>query len=304
LPGYPCACIFAAVRIRPKFLGIAVAAALSAASARGEEPIPAGIPDLVGARALALSAYRGLAAGNDGIFTNAASLAARRRYAVEGQWILDRARGAAAFQAFGTSVVDSETSSLTGGFAWTRVLSGPWQGNLFHVPFAFPVSNGFFLGGTAKYASLDGPGRDVGALTLDASAFWQLSSLVSIGGAGYNLIHTGHAAVLPRAVGAGVALGDPRRFQVTGDWRGDFDRDPNGKTTNLYAAGAELLLGDLLPVRGGYLRDETRHASYWSAGVGFVTSSGFAVDASFRQGIDDSDDRTFAIGVKLFVLGQ
>jgi hypothetical protein len=301
LPGYPTTGIFAAVRIRPKFLGIAVAAALSAASARGEEPIPAGIPDLVGARALALSAYRGLAAGNDGIFTNAASLAARRRYAVETQWLLDRAGGDTAFQGFGASVVDSEMGAFTGGFAFTRVASGPWQGNLLHVAMAAPVGASFFVGATAKYGSLNGPGGEhMSAGNVDAAAFWQVANLVTAGVAGYNLIGAGHKTVMPRGVGAGVAVGDERRFHVAVDWRGDFDR-AGGKTTNLYAVGGEILVADLMPLRAGYLRDETRNASYWSAGLGVVTSSGVAVDASYRQGIERADDRTFAIGVKLFL---
>ncbi|HEX7625059.1 MAG TPA: hypothetical protein VF400_15885, partial [Anaeromyxobacteraceae bacterium] len=66
---------------------------LLATPVRGEDPLPTGIPDLVGARGLSIGAYRGLAPGNDGIFTNAAALAARRRYSVETQWLLDR-RGA------------------------------------------------------------------------------------------------------------------------------------------------------------------------------------------------------------------
>ena len=62
---------------------LAVAAALALGSpARGDTPLPASIPDLVGARSLSIGAYRGLSGGNDAIFTNAASLASRRRYSL------------------------------------------------------------------------------------------------------------------------------------------------------------------------------------------------------------------------------
>ncbi len=294
------------VKKRPFVLGLALAALGCGAVARADEPPPpgtAGIPELIGARGLAMGAYRGVAAGNDGIFTNAASLAARRRYAIETQWMLDRVAGSNAFQAYGASVVDSQTGSVAGGFAYTRVLSGPEQGNLFHVAFAFPLTEGLYLGAAGKYESLEGPlaRRDVRAGTVDVGAFWQASSLISLGVSGYNLVDTAHRAIMPRGVGAGLALGDDRRYHVAADWRGDFDRK-DGTTTNLYAAGAEVLVGDLMPVRAGYVRDETRGASYWSAGLGLVTTSGFAVDASFRQRIERSDDRTFAIGLKLFLL--
>ena len=304
MPGYPFTGIFGRVPRGPALLALAVASVAVAGVARGVEPTPAGVPDLVGARALAMSAYRGVAGGNDAIFTNAASLAARRRYSLETQWLLDRAGGDNAFQGYGASVVDSEMGSFTGGFAYTRVSSGPWQGNLFHVAAAFPLGNTFFVGGTGKYGSMNGPGGEhMSAGNIDVAAFWQAASLVTLGGGGYNLVNAGHKTVMPRGVGAGIAVGDERRYRVAADWRGDFDRG-RGKTTNLYAVGGELLLADLLPVRAGYLRDETRNASYWSAGFGVVTSSGVAIDASFRQGIERSDDRTFAIGLKLFLFSQ
>ena len=276
------------------------------------EPLPAGVPELIGARGLSLGAYRGIATNNDGIFTNAASLAARRRYSMDAMWLLDRARGDTALQVFGASVVDSETSSVTGGLAYTRVFAGPWIGNLFHVPIAFPVSDRMFLGLTGKYQSLDGPAGDsMRAMNVDVSAFWQSAGGFGFGVAGYNLLDTGHAAVQPRGIGVGASYGDDRRYHVAVDWRGDFDRgdlqpggvlgSDSGRLTNLFAAGGELLVADSVPLRASYVRDETRHASFWSAGVGLVTSSGFAVDLGYRQGIDDSSDRTFAAALKFFL---
>jgi len=116
-----------------------LAVLLLANPARGEAPLPTGVPDLLGARGLSIGAYRGLAPGNDGMFTNAAALAARRRYAIETHWLLDRAGADNAFQVLTASAVDSE-ASVTGGFAYTRVLSGPWLGSLLHLPVAFPLA--------------------------------------------------------------------------------------------------------------------------------------------------------------------
>jgi hypothetical protein len=256
----------------------------------------------MGARGIGLSAYRGVAAGNDGIFANAASLAARRRYSIETWWMLDRYGADPAIQAFNASVVDSETSSVTGGFAFTRVLSGPWLGNLFHVPVAFSVSDRLFLGVTGKYQSLNGPAGDqMRAANADVSAFWQPGRL-GVGVVGYNLFDAGHRSQQPRAIGVGVSYGDDRRYHVAADWRGDTQR--RGRLTHLFAVGGEVLLSDLFPLRVSYLNDETRDASFWSAGVGFVSGAGVAVDLAYRQGIDVSSDRTFAVSLKLFLASR
>ena len=283
---------------------LAVAAALALGSpARGDTPLPASIPDLVGARSLSIGAYRGLSGGNDAIFTNAASLASRRRYSLETLWLVDRVGSDTAIQALNFSAVDSETGAVTGGVGYTRVFSGPWTGNLFHVPIAFPVASSLFLGVTGKYQSLDGPAGDqMRAVNVDASAFWQPMALVGVGVSAYNLIDAGHKQIQPRAYGAGVSIGDDRRFHVAADWRGDEQR--RGKLTNLFAVGGELLVGDAFPLRAGYVKDETRDANFWSAGVGIVTTGGFALDVGYRQRFEDPTERTIAVALKLFILSQ
>lgn len=300
--------IWAPVKNRPFLVRfgakLAVVAALAAsAPARGDSPLPASVPDLLGARSLSMGAYRGLAAGNDGIFTNAASLAARRRYSLESTWFLDRVGADTALQTLGFSAVDSQTGAITGGVSYTRVFSGPWTGNLFHVPLAFPVANSFFLGVTGKYQSLDGPAHDqMRAANFDASAFWQLVPLVGVGASVYNVLNAGHRQIEPRAYGAGVSVGDDRKFHVVADWRGDDQR--RGKLTNLYAVGGELLVGDAVPLRASFVRDETRNASFWSAGLGIVTTGGFGLDVGYRQRFEDPQERTIAVALKLFVFAQ
>jgi hypothetical protein len=290
------------VRPRPVLLSFGLAAAALCSAARAEGPQPAGIPDLLGARALSLSAYRAVTPGNDAIYTNAAALAARRRYSLETQWLTDRLGADTDLQVLTGSVVDSE-SSVTGGFAYTRVLSGPWQGNLFHLPFAFAATDTLFLGATAKYGSLDGPaGERMRAANVDASAWLRASTLFSLGVAGYNLVSAGHRQVQPRGLGLGAALGDDRRFHLGADWRGDFDR--RGKLTNLYAVGGEILALDLFPIRAGWMRDETREASFWSVGVGVVTAGGVALDLAYRQGIEDTSQRTLGAALKIFLISQ
>jgi hypothetical protein len=117
--------------------------------------------------------------------------------------------------------------------------------------------------------------------------------------AGYNLVPIGDEVQAPRGMGAGLSVGDDRRFHLAGDWRRDFER--TGKGTDSWMAGAEILLGDTAPVRGGFLKDGTRGARFWSAGVGLVSSSGVALDVSYRQSVEAPFDRTVALAIKIFV---
>ena len=253
----------------------------------------------MGPRTLGLSAAIGTAAGNDGLYLNPGAIAARKRYAIETGLMLDR-RGASTVDRFlGGSIVDSQTSPVTAGVSFLRAQRGVYTGNIVHLGLAGPVAERFYLGVAGKYLSLDGP-RNTSAATADAGILWQLAELVSVGITGYNLVPVGNDAVAPMGTGAGVALGTDRSFQVTADWRADFDR--RGKTTNRWAAGAEVLLARLVPLRVGWMKDEVLDTQWWSAGVGLVTQSGVALDVGYRQSFDDPSARTIAATLKLFLM--
>ncbi len=266
-----------------------------------ETPPPGGIPDLVGPRTLGLSAAIGTAAGNDGLYVNPGAIAARRRYSVETGLLLDR-RGADTVDRFlGGSIVDSQTSPVTAGVSFLRAQEGDFTGNIVHLALAGPVAEKFYLGVAGKYLSVRGP-QNTSAATVDAGVLWQVADLVSIGIAGYDLVPIGNDAVAPMGAGAGVALGNDRTVQVTGDWRTDFDR--RGKTTNRWAAGAEVLLGRLVPLRAGWMKDETLDTRWWSIGAGLVTRNGVALDVGYRQSLDDPSARTIGATLKVFILQQ
>jgi hypothetical protein len=271
---------------------------LGGSAAAAELPQPGGIPDLVGPRTLGMSAAIGAAAGNDGLYLNPGAIAARKRYSVETGAIFDRRGGDTTDRFLGGSIVDSATSPVTAGFSFQRAERGIFTGNVFHAALAGPIQQGFFLGVAGKWLSVDGP-RSTSAGTVDAGILWQLSELFSIGGAGYNLVPVGNELVAPMGAGAGVALGSDRSFQVTGDWRTDFDRGE--KSTNRYAAGVEVLLGHLVPIRAGWMKDETLDTQWWSIGAGIVTQGGVAIDVGYRQSFDAPTARTIAATVKLFL---
>jgi len=282
-------------------LPLALALLASARAAAAADPLAdPSIADLEGARTLSLAASRGLPGGNDGMFANAAALAARRRYSIEGQYLQEKLSGGRQWQWFQVSVVDSETSAVTGGASYTRLVSGPAVGNLYHAAMAGPVGGGLFLGATAKYLDVrTAAGSRLGAVTADAGLYWQASQLVGLGVAGYNLVPVGDRVQAPRALGAGISIGDEQRFHLLADWRRDFERA--GRRTDAWMAGGELLLGGSIPVRAGWLHDDTRGGTFWSAGIGLVSSSGAALDLAYRQSVELPADRTMALAIKLFV---
>jgi hypothetical protein len=175
---------------------------------------------------------------------------------------------------------------------------GPYTGNAWEGAIAGPIAPGLHLGVAGKYLSFKGP-RNVSAATVDAGIFWQVADYVSLGAAGYNLVSIDNPALAPMGVGAGVGIGNDRSLQLTADWRADFDRWP--ETTNRWALGAEVLLGQLVPLRAGWMRDETLGGSWWSVGAGLVTRGGVSLDVGYRQSLDDPSARTVAGALKVFL---
>lgn len=272
---------------------------LFAGAARAVEPAaPMGIPDVVGPRALALSSGIGVAASNEGLYLNPAAAVARRRYSVEGLVLVDRRSADTSAEFFGGSVVDSLSGPLAGGISYLRAQRGLFEGNVWHVMLGGAVAQGLSLAVSGKYLSVSGP-KSTSAATADAGLFWQVTDILSIGAAGYNLVPIANELAAPRGAGAGVGIGNDRSFELTADWRADFDRA--GKTTNRYGAGVEVLLGNLVPVRAGWQRDETLATRWWSLGAGLVTQSGIALDVGYRQSLDDSNSRTIAASLKVFL---
>lgn len=282
----------------PSLLASFVASFVAAQAAAAEPPPAGGLPDLTGPRALSLSAGIGLAAGNDGLFVNPASLAARRRYSVETGVFVDRRGAENVAQLYGGSVVDSLSSPVTAGVSYLRARDGLYTGNVVHGALAGPIARNLYVGATLKWLSLRATER-VSAASADAGLFWQVGDWVSVGAAGYNLVPIANEEVAPMGFGAGLTLGNDRVFQVTADWRADLER--RERTTNRYAVGAELLLGRLVPLRAGFVRDETVGTDWWSVGAGLVTGSGVALDVGYRQAVGAPNARTIAASIKLFL---
>jgi hypothetical protein len=279
-------------------ISVGIALLVAGAASAAEPPLPGGLPDLVGPRSLALGASIGIAHANEGVFVNVASLAARKRYSIETAGYVDRRGAENVARLYGGSVVDSVSAAVAGAFSYMKADEGPYTGNAWWAALAGELTTGLYVGVGGKYLDFEGP-DPTSAATVDAGLFWQIADYVSLGAAGYNLVSIANDAVAPMGYGAGVGLGSDRSFQLTADWRADLDRA--GKTTNRFAAGAEVLLGEAVPLRAGWMRDETLGGSWWSIGAGIVTRQGVALDFAYRQSFDDLSARTIAASIKVFL---
>ncbi len=255
-----------------------------------------GIPGLTGPRALAFPATVGVAGGADAVYVNPAAIAARRIYVVDTHFFMDQRQGEQSQIFFGGTVVDSQSGSWAAGMTYDRAQQGPYTGNMWRGTVAGQVGQGFFVGAEAVYDNLKGP-SSVLAVTADAGVFWQVARYFSLGAAGYNLIPVGHQDVFPMGTAAGLSIGSDTGFQVAGEWRASFPK--GAPTANQYRGGLELLLGDLLPVRGGYVYDQASRTSWWTAGIGLVTRN-VALDAGYQQAFSDRNARTFAVAIRAF----
>lgn len=269
---------------------------------------PGGVTDLVGPRILALGGGTGLVSGNDGIFVNPGAIAARKRYSLDGFYAVDRRGATNAGTYLAASVVDGLSAPVAVSFSYVHPLQGYEDGNVFSLGLAGPLMDRLYVGVQGRYQKLSvvsAGGAVVDKLNVvnaDAGLLWEVSDLVTIGAAGFNLFPTGHEEVMPRSVGAGFSVGSDTSLKLTGDWRADLDRVKdaagNPRTTNRFAGGLEVFLGNLVPVRGGYLRDETSDTSWWCAGAGLVTQGGVALDVGYRQSFDAQSARVFSVALK------
>jgi hypothetical protein len=302
---------------RPLLAPLAALALVLPAAALGQDLVPpaGGLADLTGSRTLALAGATGLASGNDGIFVNPGAIAARRRYSVDSLYALDRRGSTTVGNYIGASVVDALSSSVAFSASWMHPLRGYQEGNVFSLGVAGSIMERLYLGVQGRYHLLDvaptvpgAAGESIDVVNVDAGLLWEVSDYISVGASGFNLVPSGHEETLPRSMGAGIAIGSDTGVRLVGDWRADFDRvkDAAGqpKTTNRYGVGLEAFLGNMVPLRAGYLIDETLDTTWWSAGIGLVTPTGVALDAGYRQSMENPDARIMSVSFKMQFLNM
>jgi opacity protein-like surface antigen len=115
---------------------------------------------------------------------------------------------------------------------------------------------------------------------------------------GYNLTNPG-TYVMPLMVAGGLGYGS-EFFSIEADASFDFTSYEKAKAR--IGAGAEVLLGDHFPVRGGYRYDQARGIQSLSVGSGYLASE-FAVDAALRVSVVGQAAMAVIIGLRYHLDG-
>lgn len=281
------------------------------------------MPGLTGPRTLVLGGGVGAATGSEAIFVNPAAMAARKRYVMDGLYLFDSRPGAAEASArhgqyFGGALADSQSTELAAGLAFLHASKGPQTGNVVHLALGGPLASGLLVGVTGKYYALQGVEKAKSTLNMDAGVFWQITSHVSVGGAGYNLVGSSKDFTTPQEFGAGIAVGSDTSLQLTADWRVNTEacfldgkphpcsppsEAPAGmqkRSASRYGGAIEYLVDGVLPLRAGFQLDDVSKTKWWSAGLGLVSAQA-ALDIGYRQSLDKSSARTVIVAVRGFL---
>ena len=283
---------------RSALAALALAGLAIAPPARaGEPPPPGGLFDLVGARALGSSAATAGINGSEAIFVNPGAIGVRTGFVAETLAVNERRGSDTTARYLGVVVVDGVSAPVATAFAFLSSTEGDAKGKIFYLGFSGPLSENFHVGVQGRYLKLGGP-EPIDAITADAGISWDVSSVVTVGVSGFNLIPTNHPTILPQGMGAGLAIGSDTFIRVLGDWRGTFL--PEGRTANRYAAGVVGLVGGMVALRAGWVHDDLLSTSWWSGGVGIVSPDGYALDFGYKQSIEASSARELALSFRYY----
>jgi hypothetical protein len=181
---------------------------------------------------------------------------------------------------------------------------------------AAPLSEQFYFGGGLRYLSLSEDGFPSGAgglrpsvaagglageeivddLTFDVGLTLKPIPEMALSVVGQNLSDSGNG-YLPLMFGGGAGFGN-ENFSLEVDVVSDFSTYDDSTTRVM--GGAEVLLGDSFPLRGGYSYDEGPDLHSISGGFGFVSRE-FSLDAGMRAAIRGPSSLAFVIGFKYHV---
>lgn len=274
-----------------------LALSFAAPAGAGDAPPPGGIFDLVGARALGSSAATAGTSGTEAVFVNPGAIGIRGGYVAETLGVNERRGATTTSRYLGALVVDAVSSPIAASFGYFSSMEGAQRGALYLLGLAGPITDKVHVGVQGRYLKLGGS-EPIDAITVDAGLNFEVSSLVTIGVAGFNLVPTNHALLLPQSMGAGLVVGSDTSIRVLADWKGYFL--PQGEMASRYSAGVEALLGGMVALRAGWIRDDLLRTSWLSAGIGLVTGDGFAIDAGYKQSLDSTSARQMALSLRYY----
>ncbi|MCA9547095.1 MAG: hypothetical protein KC613_21990 [Myxococcales bacterium] len=250
-------------------------------------------------------AVRGDPVGVSALLYNPAGMARAGVYQANVAYV----RGGASEQnAVTAAVVDSKTQpnfamGVAYGYHFTDgEAAQAIDGHDARLGFATPVvPQKLFLGTAFRYAHINrAKAPDFEAFTLDAGLLFSPTQTVHLGATAQNLIPTDDPAA-PRRVGGGLGI-TAGVMALDVDVMADLDTADSAKP--VVNAGLELLLGEALPIRAGYVYDGATERNEVAFGLGFVDNrpaGGMQVNVGARLDLDDPGIYVVSVGVAAFL---
>jgi hypothetical protein len=227
---------------------------------------------------------------------NPAGLSLGRKYHLEIDGLYDSRFPA---QAVLVSLADSTSGPVASGLLWSRWASGQPSGRgegwSLGLGYSGPVGQGLYLGGETKFLRYHTPdglvqkwAQDVGFLSKRGNFSWATV---------LQNISTDKIPLFPLTAVAAVAWGSDTDWHLAFDYKADLSDTSNVKSR--LAAGAEVLVGDALALRGGATWDATAKQWWLSAGVGLLTEKG-GIQVVWRRRVEGPYDQFFEGGLTIF----
>jgi hypothetical protein len=274
-------------------------------------------------------ALRAMGSGTTGIYLNPAALPEVRLYHLEALAQITPETGR---NVYGGTIVDSTTSRLAGAFS---ILGGfmDKSGGIdrsfidVRLALAYPITDRFILGLGGRYlrASQSGVAYPpygfgwspvsggladptsttfpplnrtamVDAITFDAGLVIKPSDNFYLALTGQNLTYPKNG-LLPTTVGGGIGFGS-EIFSVEAD--GIADLNSWLKPTARVGGGAEVVIGGMVPIRGGYRYDTGAKLNTVSLGTGF-TGQIFSIEATVKRTISNPGATTMFFSIAYFL---
>lgn len=258
--------------------------------------------EMTGIRAMGMGdAFTASATGAGALFHNPAGMSSLMMYSVEASYAHDMSTGVNSIHA---SITDGKSNPmLGGGVGYTFSTSSDsaelasFVGHDIYGALAVPAIPGLLIVGLGIHY-LDYSRFDVAyaqGVTLDAGVLASLGDFFSVGIATRNILDVEDSG-RPLETRFGVNYHN-YVFQLGVDTVLDFG---GGETDVSYAVGAEVMLGGMVPIRLGYLRDPGQAQQSFSAGVGY-RSSLLGGDLLFRQDLEEGDRRMVGLALNLYL---
>lgn len=259
---------------------------------------------MTGTRAMGMGeAFTAGASGNGAVYHNPAGLSSAMMFSLEGAYAHDTSRE---LNIANVSVVDSKTNpNLAAGLAFTWETASPdnqpdYEAYHFRVGFSMPIAERFMIGLAGRYMNITvGSDEIADDFTLDVGTLFRISDEFIIGVVGYNVVNSGLDQLAPISLGAGAAFTYGYVFQIAAEIRFDFTSDAD-TVPKRYHAGAEYLIGGVVPIRLGYQYDEAIDSHFLTVGAGFREST-IGIDACYKQNLNDKNDQIFSISLNLYL---